>query len=466
MQAREARYIYIFDDIGSEPGNVRIVSPYHAEMNQIQIAVNDNQFLYRRHTRMDPHLADLVDIAVAVYVADRLSIRRHEHKQRSLYLHLPLRHPEIFERDEVYTLLQDTLHHYSHDEWEFEFVQRVDRGRMSELQTSIEEADQHVEVALWSGGLDSLTGLYNRIDMRSAPAYTLFGTGSNLLIQGVQKRTALQMQIAFPKKNIKLEQVPFRFVKIDKVRENNVPRLRGFLFLLLGAVCACLEGQQTLHVYENGVGAINLPYLRSSTGLDHSRAVHPISLCYMSELLSAILQVPFTFRNPFLFWTKAQMCALPVKRQESWLISSTITCDRRRRAQHIQCGRCSSCLLRQQALLANGMEEQFYVVPAARRAGGPADSKDGEFLRAMLWQVDALQKCLNTPDPWAMLAREYADLPSVVWWLASANQGEQQDIEQLIVQLYQCYVAEWSMLNVRRALSYGLLLDDEMAAVA
>jgi len=78
--------------------------------------------------------------------------------------------------------------------------------------------------------------------------------------------------------------------------------------MLLGAVCALLADQQLLHIYENGVGAINLPFRASEVGLDHTRAVHPISLFEMSDTVSRITQASFRFVNPFVYSTKAK-CA-------------------------------------------------------------------------------------------------------------------------------------------------------------
>ena len=460
-----AVYHCTFSDIGNKPKAVRMLTPHRSGEQLVRIAVNDDTFLYRRHSRMEPIFADLVDIAIAVYIADRLCLSQQKYQRRSIHVHVPLRHPEIFEQTEIESLLRDTLHQFSHDDWGFSFSRRTERGRLSELQNSMGDTYQSVEVALWSGGLDALAGLDNRIDMHSANSYTLFGTGSNFLMQSVQKRTAHQMQNIFSARNIKFEQVPFRLIKMDRVRQNNVPRLRGFLFLLLGAVCASLDGQRVLHIYENGVGAINLPYLKSSTGLDHSRAVHPVSLCYMSEFVSAVLRTHFVFRNPFLFWTKAQMCTLPVQTGKAAIIASTITCDHRLRSDYIHCSRCSSCLLRRQALLVNGCQDQEYRVPATRRSDGRVMAKDGNFLRAMLRQVDTLRQCVTANDPWEALASEYPDLPSIAWWLTSTKQGEQPEIEQQLVQLYRHYATEWDTPGLHNILGRGLLLDDEMATL-
>ena len=77
---------------------------------------------------------------------------------------------------------------------------------------------------------------------------------------------------------------------------------------MLGAACAYLMGQKVLYLYENGIGAINLPYRESAVGLDHSRSVHPLTLLMVSDVISELLGQEFEVKNPFLFWTKAEMC--------------------------------------------------------------------------------------------------------------------------------------------------------------
>jgi 7-cyano-7-deazaguanine synthase in queuosine biosynthesis len=470
MKEETAKYSYIFDAIYSGRSTVQILSPYESSYNA-KIIVDDTKFLDRRIKTMEPLLADLVDIGVAVFQAERLSKLRNQHTRRSFYIRLPLRVPERFNQTPVFELLRDILHYFTDDIWEFDFVQRTEPGRVPELQTRFEGPQEQVEVALWSGGLDSLAGLFNRINMDTSAAYTLFSTGENRTMQGKQKKQFQQLRDIFPNKTIKLQQIPFRVLRTHvtkKIQKNNVPRSRGFLFLLLGAVCACLEGQNMLQVYENGVGAINLAGVKSSTGIDNSRSVSPLSLSYMSDLLSAILRSPFKFNNPFLFWTKACMCALPVQSQKYDLIRSTMSCDRRpRHPDSIQCGRCSSCLLRRQALLANGMEEreQDYVILSNPTIQGQEQKADGDFLHVMLHQIDVLRQCLNSDVPWNALVREYPELHRISCEL-SQDRESQQNLEQQLVHLYREYVAEWDKPGVRQTLRDGLLFPEEMGIVA
>ena len=82
--------------------------------------------------------------------------------------------------------------------------------------------------------------------------------------------------------------------------------------MLLGSAYSYLRGHRVLHVYENGIGAINLPYRKSAVGLDHSRSVHPETLRRVGLLMTELIDENFKVRNPFLFHTKAEMMKLPI----------------------------------------------------------------------------------------------------------------------------------------------------------
>lgn len=71
--------------------------------------------------------------------------------------------------------------------------------------------------------------------------------------------------------------------------------------LLLGAVAAVMATSQSLWVYENGVGAVNLWLNEGQLGIDNARGVHPLSLIQMSEFLNSIIQQPLQINNPFQF---------------------------------------------------------------------------------------------------------------------------------------------------------------------
>ena len=276
-------YSYYFADFTDDKESVRVIHHLINREYQIKVRVDDRELIKTNACRVIPIAADLVDVAVAVYIADWLSPQK-EDRPHDIYINLPLRHPDVFRRPSVYTCLQKLLRWYTQNNWHFVFKSRTKLGRVTECTQKLHLPTDNipVEVSLWSGGLDSLAGLYNRSVQRTSASYELIGIGNGKYTQGKQKEIA---NAVMEDRNlrIKLIQLPIQ-LHYSKPQPPRNPsfRVRGFTFKLIGAVCAFLEEQQKLYVYENGFGAINLPYLLSEIGLAHTRSVHPNSVDHES----------------------------------------------------------------------------------------------------------------------------------------------------------------------------------------
>ncbi|GAF76304.1 unnamed protein product, partial [marine sediment metagenome] len=266
-------YIYIFNDFTDTGNDVRMIIPSSGKCNRVQANINERDFIRRRQRSKFPAIiADLIDLAVSVWLADWLSKQRGG-RQYKIRIELPVRHPEILGGTDSIKMLTKTMRWYTEDNWEFVFHKRIASPRRAESQPLCLPDDSPVEVALWSGGLDSFAGAFNRISDSSEKDFTLFGTGSNKNSFGVQKELADILKPCLGT-NLKYMRLPFSVSNAKKIKKNRLLRSRGFTNVLLGVACACLENQNYLYIYENGIGAINLPYTEAEAGLDHSRAVH------------------------------------------------------------------------------------------------------------------------------------------------------------------------------------------------
>lgn len=429
-------YAYTFKDIGDNLTPVSVFNHHKGKSDHLKIAAKDNSLWYRNNTPRQ--VADIVDIALAIHIADRLSIPHHNLPCR-IHVDLPVREPDLFMQ---YTEeLKNILFWYTDDHWSFKFRPRTKSGRLSERQSKMSVPTGRVtEVALWSGGLDSFAGLWTQLNNQTAEKYILLGAGANNFIGHIQHKTACRVQKACSA-NIDLVQVPFSSKYINRsLRKKRNQRSRGFVFLLLGAACAYLEGQDTLFVYENGVGALNLPYRESEVGLDHTRAVHPFSLYQMSDFVSHILDIPFHFKNPFLFWTKAQMCASLTHSDAVEIANNTVSCDslHRKPNQPTQFGKCSSCLLRRQSLAAADIVDR---TPYYREILEQPSDRIG--FDAMLYQVETLQNCFAASSPWEKLCQRYPCLVTVADRIAKHEKTTPQFVADQIMRLYRAYVSEW-----------------------
>ena len=232
-------------------------------------------------------------------------------------------------------------------------------------------------------------------------------------------------------------------------REENGQRTRALVFLALGATAAAQAGTDTLWVYENGVGALNLPINETQLGVDNYRGVHPRSLRMFETLAEPVLGRHLSVRNPFLFHTKAEICRSLLPSGFADAVGDTISCDSfpmRIPNQAPQCGYCTSCVLRRQALYAAGLGK-YDPARGYRhdiRAGRNAIGKHQIYgLEAMRGQVAKLERALASRDPWRSLISSYPELCRTGAELGSHLGLEAGRINASLVRLFQAYVCEW-----------------------
>lgn len=457
-------YRFVFADMMDRFASVQIIRPGDQQKHVAQVEVDLAQLMRRAQRPLPSLVADLIDLALAVYVADRLTVRRAD-TAVTITVSLPVRHEELLGNSSSTQLLQDILYWFTGDRWEFEFIRRVKIGRSVENQMSLSllSVDEPVEVSLWSGGLDSLAGLYTRLIDEPDLRHVLFGSGSNSIMNGAQQRASAAVADLVPDRTV-LIQAPIRTGDTRTLGKSSSQRSRGFVFMLLGAASALMEGQHVLNIYENGIGAINLPFRTSEVGLDHSRAVHPLSLIKMGQLVSHLLGASFSFRNQFLLTTKAQMCTPLAELPARDLIFSTITCDSLHRKKGLQCGCCSSCLLRRQALAVPGIPDMTpYVSLHGRSRTQEERQQDSLHFRAMLHQVATFRKLLGADDPWFAFVHEYSTLGDIVD-LTAIYAPLEKNMADGLLRLYRRYVDEWD--TVQYLIGRDVLEDVDMCTAA
>jgi hypothetical protein len=129
-------------------------------------------------------------------------------------------------------------------------------------------------------------------------------------------------------------------------------RSRAFLFAACAAVAAQACKVSEVEVFENGIGAINLPLMAGTlAGGMATRGAHPTFLKWMSQLASFVAEQPVRYTLPFAAKTKAEMLlSLQGHGLEDWLQlshSCVHTSWRERHRSH--CGQCPGCIERRQA---------------------------------------------------------------------------------------------------------------------
>jgi len=413
---------------------------------------------------LPPELADLVDLALAVYVSDRVAHRRPYHADRSFLnwtrrfdLTIPVRDIGRWRDVKLCRQVRDVLWFLTEDDWHIRFIERRGGHHLAEIQQALFPLPPKMPVttALFSGGLDSLAGLYCELAAHPEGSIVLFSASTNSRMRAKQQRLAQYVRDR-SRRDIIPVNVPLTLGRGGRRYHDDEPtqRSRGFLFGVLGAVTALMAGADGVANYENGIGSINLPYTAGQLGTHSTRSTHPAALTQLSLLISRATGRAFAFRSPFLYMTKAQLCMLAAKHGLGADIQNTVSCDSfpLRRLGKPQCGTCTSCLLRRQSLYAARLDqfdasEQYLIDIVSPDRPVPNDKLRP--LRMMLSQVESLRHAMRGADPWLGLVVQYPDLWKVAVNLQSQAQNP-ESIQQSLINLYRCYCDEWELFPVRQ----------------
>jgi hypothetical protein len=397
-------------------------------------ALVDGHSVTRRLARAFPSIAaDLIEIAARIYAIDRLverptdpALRSGSSWGRDLRVEMPVRSPRLWNNH--VDRLTELLAWLTDDSWSLEFSRLSEgAGPLDESQGYLFEMVPRGSIpVLFSGGLDSAAGLAVGLADSDVVAISV---DTNNWMQHVQQRVLKELRALYPR-----ECVPLRYrVSVGASGVESSQRSRGLLFLAVGIATSWALRQNRLRVFENGIGAINLPYLRSQFGSQATRSMHPRTLWLAEQLAAAVGSRPFRIETPTLAATKAQVVsAAPISADSA--LALTVSCDTgfaARVRQHAPCGICTSCLLRRQALHAAGKAN--LDAAASYRASAPERSVA---FQAMMWQVARLRTCLAQPDPWIAMVSEFPELLDTAP-LAPTD----------VVSLYRSYVREWQGLH-------------------
>lgn len=313
-------------------------------------------------TRRSEILADLLDLACALYLADIATPRgRAEEWVRTIDLDIPLRDPHFW-RSTCDTLLH-LLYTLTRDNWRLRFHEREPE---EPIQPSTQTPDVDC-VCLLSGGLDSMAGAAMLLHTGRRPLLVSHFSG-NPTVGTAQRQTVAALQRLFPER---LHAVTARVepqlsgrqalpYPPPEMRENS-RRLRSLLFLTLGIVAAHAAEVSEVYLCENGVLTAALPLTPARSGSLSTRSTHPLALQLLGEILE-LADCGRDILNPFVHLTKGEVVRTFLKPLFSPTeILQTVSCWAAGR-QHRQCGGCVPCLLRRIALLSSGLPDEAYMM--------------------------------------------------------------------------------------------------------
>lgn len=359
---------------------------------------------------------DFLLVAATAYALDKLVPRSEaiDGWQRSFEVTIPVRSANRWTANSV--IANDCLSFLSGDKWKLSFVERshpiVRRKRRIRRSRTLVRPISGSEACLFSGGLDSLIGAIDCLELNNGEPLCLVGH-HDPNIGGVQKDQQQILEVLRALYPNRCKPVLVGIGHSGRSAEITM-RSRSILFVALGIVVATHLGVRTpLLIPENGTIALNVPLTPSRRGSCSTRTAHPYYLALVRDWLDGIgLSNPL--QNPLLAKTKGEavgVCLNHVSLKQTAFLSTS--CAKRGhtsswiRRTAGSCGRCMPCIYRRAALHANGMDSEVYGndICAGEVDVSDPNSDAADDLRACVsflrrsYSVEAIAKLLMANGP-------------------------------------------------------------------
>lgn len=364
--------------------------------------------------RQPPEVAiDLAILAATINAADtRVSRARNAQNgwTREIDVVVPVSDHALWAAQSP--ILAYILRFLTGDHWRITFRDRPKgKARLAEPPTVLPLLSFD-EVALLSGGLDSLVGA---IDALASGRRLLFiSHWYDAETSKAQRAVVHHLETKFPGDRFRSIRVRLGFDKhhVSTGETENSQRGRSFLFFALAVLAASsLQGPTKVSVPENGLIGLNVPLDPLRLGALSTRTTHPHYMASFNLLLDR-LGLDVVLANPYRHKTKGEMVAECADLAFlTSLVPISMSCSAPAKARYKglsprHCGTCVPCLIRRASLtrgLGASDDTQYSTESLTAR---PLDSAKAEGEHVRSFQLLAAQLAANPS-----LARTMARIP-------------------------------------------------------
>lgn len=303
---------------------------------------------------------DVLVMAAHVHAADTRVSRGSEAQDgwtREIRLVVPVSDPTRWTT--AAPIFVRMLNFLSGDRWILEFRPRPDPfSKLAPPPISSLIPPPFDDLALFSGGLDSLIGAIDALEAGRTPL--LISHAGEGATSDAQSSIFDALKSHFPKSPFERLRLWMAFPDglVKDIGSENTTRGRSFLFFALGVFAGtALPDPFTLKVPENGLIAVNVPLDPLRLGALSTRTTHPFYIARWNDALQA-LGLSGRIENPYWDQTKGEMvraCANTALLRS--LVSLSLSCASPTKGrwqglptQH--CGYCLPCLIRRASLVS------------------------------------------------------------------------------------------------------------------
>ena len=302
---------------------------------------------------------DLLELAAYVYCADRMRSRgskdavEYHAWARSFHFVVKVRDYDFWSREDVAAYLSQALQFMTGDrDYRFSFQPGHSTPRTGLFDNEQFQVDnsQDLDVALFSGGLDSLAGVLDHLETTNEQTCLVSHQSQPGTVR-TQRQLVAALKDHYPGRvfHYKFE---CHLKGIRAVEETQ--RSRAFLYTSIAFAIAQAYGQGGFSVYENGITGINFPRRVDLAEARASRTTHPKTIYHLKQLFSLLGGRETHIQLPFLWRTKTDTLALLRDGPHPELIPSSVSCSKtfQNLGQATHCGGCSQCVDRRFAAYA------------------------------------------------------------------------------------------------------------------
>ncbi|MEU8887448.1 7-cyano-7-deazaguanine synthase [Streptomyces sp. NPDC048442] len=301
---------------------------------------------------------DLLRLSRAAFLADKLASRKatEDRWTRRLRLSVPASDPDRWAAAAAGPL-SSLLRTLTGDLWEISLRPLRPAPRQEPFPADEDWCAR--EVALFSGGLDSLSWAARRA------AESGDGDGVLLLVTFTEKKVEHVLGNVYAGVKALARQSGRELRRLTLAQTNSgghgkeaehSSRPRGLLYAATAVRAAAADRVDTVQVPENGQLALNPPLSAARSAALSTRSVHPRTL----HLLNAVIRTvggSVTVENPLAHLTKGEVCRAAVRAGlPLTVLAQSMSCGapprQRRPVPYVNCGVCFPCLVRRSGLLA------------------------------------------------------------------------------------------------------------------
>lgn len=287
-------------------------------------------------------------------------------------------------------ILGHLLRFLTGDHWRITFRDRpAGKARLAQLPTVLPLLSFD-NVALLSGGLDSLVGAIDALATGQRPLFLSHWYDAET--SKAQKAVLHHLEKRFPGDRYRSIRVRLGFDRhqVSTGETENSQRGRSFLFFALAVLAAsALTGQVKVSVPENGLIGLNVPLDPLRLGALSTRTTHPHYMASFNTLL-ARLGLSVALVNPYRHKTKGEMVA---ECADLGFLKSVVpysmSCSAPAKARYKglsprHCGTCVPCLIRRASLEHGLGEKDDTLYSTESLTARPLDSAkaEGEHVRS------------------------------------------------------------------------------------